>query len=82
MSSPVRERSREAALQAARRIDPQADEAQIAPTELAVTVAYLWGQADTRLSASVIRATPTRARVVSGWRQGDSVSISDITKAG
>jgi hypothetical protein len=39
--SPVRARTREAALQAARRIDPNADPTQIAPTELAVAVVYL-----------------------------------------
>jgi hypothetical protein len=36
----VRERTREAALQAALRIDPQASEAQIQPTRLDVTFLY------------------------------------------
>jgi hypothetical protein len=41
--APVRERSREAALQAARRIDPQATAAQVAPTERDLAVIYTWG---------------------------------------
>jgi hypothetical protein len=39
----VRERSREAALLAARRIDPQVTAAQIRPTELTLTILYLPG---------------------------------------
>jgi hypothetical protein len=39
----VRERTREAALLAARRIDPQVSEAQIRPTEPALTILYLPG---------------------------------------
>jgi hypothetical protein len=46
--APVRERSREAALQAARRIDPQATEAQVAPTEADLAVIYTWGDAKAR----------------------------------
>jgi len=38
--SPVRARTREAVLEAARRIDPQVDPAQIVPTELALTILY------------------------------------------
>jgi hypothetical protein len=38
--SPVRERTREAALAAARRLDPQVEPAQIVPTELALTILY------------------------------------------
>jgi hypothetical protein len=37
----VRERTPEATLQAARRIDPSVESAQIAPTELALAVIYL-----------------------------------------
>ena len=40
LPSPVREHTREAALQAALRIDPQATEAQIGPTKLDLIVAY------------------------------------------
>ena len=39
--SPVRVRTREAALQAARRIDPGADASQIAPTELALGIVFM-----------------------------------------
>jgi anti-sigma factor RsiW len=39
--SPVRERTREAALAAAHRIDPKVDAAQIAPTELELAVVYI-----------------------------------------
>jgi hypothetical protein len=45
--SPVRERSREAALLAARRLDPQAQADQIMPTELAVTLVYSGGSSHT-----------------------------------
>jgi hypothetical protein len=38
--SPVRERAKEAALQAARRIDPRVEEAQIAPTQLDLVFLY------------------------------------------
>jgi hypothetical protein len=41
--APVRERTREAALQAARRIDPQATDAQVVPTEAELAVIYTWG---------------------------------------
>ena len=46
--APVRERTREAALQAARRIDPHATDAQIAPTEAELAVIYTWGDAKAR----------------------------------
>jgi hypothetical protein len=45
--SPVRERSPAAALQAARRIDPQAEPSQIVPTELALTIMYPLGGPET-----------------------------------
>jgi hypothetical protein len=38
--SPARAKTREAALQAARRLDPQATDAQIVPTEVAISVLY------------------------------------------
>jgi len=41
LPSPVQERTRDAALRAARRIDPEATEAQIAPTRLDLTFLYL-----------------------------------------
>jgi anti-sigma factor RsiW len=62
--SPVREPTRAAALQAARRIDPQAGEAQIVPTELAVTVVYTLGSPRTGVTAFARQATPDNAR---GW---------------
>src|SRR5437588_815533 len=43
--SPVRGATREAALAAARRVDPQADPTQIQPTETAITLLYYWGTA-------------------------------------
>jgi hypothetical protein len=61
---PVRERTRTAALQAAQRIDPQVSEAQIVPTELAVTVVYTAGSPRTGVTAQVSRATPNN---VKGW---------------
>jgi RNA polymerase sigma-70 factor (ECF subfamily) len=41
--APARERTREAALQPARRLDPQVTEAQITPTEQDLAVIYTWG---------------------------------------
>jgi hypothetical protein len=56
--SPVREQTREAALQAARRLDPQVAEAQIAPTELALTILYLPGP-NSRLHYGGVRSNGT-----------------------
>jgi hypothetical protein len=56
MPSPVQERTREDALRAARRIDARADETQIVPTELSVTMIYAPGGPDARLTPLVIRA--------------------------
>jgi hypothetical protein len=50
---PVRERTPEAALQAARRIAPQSDASQIRPTEAVVTVAYTLGPPDGPLGPPV-----------------------------
>lgn len=58
---PVRERIREAALQAARRIDPQVSEAQIVPSELALAILYLPPRG-AHLSPLIARATPTGSR--------------------
>jgi hypothetical protein len=44
----VRERTREAALQAARRIHPQATDAQVTPTEAELAFIYTWGDAKAR----------------------------------
>jgi hypothetical protein len=44
----VRERTREAALQAARRVDPQADDAQIVPTTLKCTIIYIPSTSNSR----------------------------------
>jgi RNA polymerase sigma-70 factor, ECF subfamily len=41
--APVRAATREAALAAARRVDPQADATQIQPTQLAFVLYYRWG---------------------------------------
>ena len=46
--APVRERTREAALQAARRLDPQATDAQVAPTEAELAFIYAWDDAKAR----------------------------------
>jgi hypothetical protein len=54
----VRERTWEAALQAARRVDPQVGEAQIAPSELAITVAYTRGSPQTGRFTLVTQTTP------------------------
>jgi hypothetical protein len=62
--SPVRERTRAAALQAAQRINPQVSEAQIVPTELAVTVVYTTGSPRIGFTSRVRRATPADA---AGW---------------
>jgi len=43
--APVRAPTREAALAAARRVDPMADVTQIQPTETAITLLYYWGNA-------------------------------------
>jgi hypothetical protein len=60
--SPVHERTREAALQAARRIDPQADPAQITSTELALTIVYTLGSPRTGVRQSALQATPVEVR--------------------
>ena len=59
--SPVRARTRAAALQAAPRISPQASEMQIVPTELAVTIVYTTGSPRTGFTSRVRRATPADA---------------------
>jgi hypothetical protein len=70
--APVRAVTREGALAAARRIDPQADPAQIQPTRLSLTLFYRWGNAqanghrritttrrgDTSVSAGRSKTTP------------------------
>jgi hypothetical protein len=45
---PVRERTRDAALQAARRIDLQAEATQIHPTQLQLAVIYIPGASNKR----------------------------------
>jgi hypothetical protein len=62
----VREQTREAALQSARRIDPRVPEAQILPTEPAVTILYLPGP-DSPLTPGGVRAgiTGTENRMMS-----------------
>jgi hypothetical protein len=54
----VRERTREAALQAARRIEPQVSEGQLVPAELALTAVYIRSSSRTGIEARVVRATP------------------------
>jgi hypothetical protein len=76
LPSTVRERTREAALTAAHRIDPQIADAQIVPTELAITVFYTLGGANGRVAPVVVRATPKSTRTMtqdpSGTRTADS----------
>jgi hypothetical protein len=60
--SLVRERSREAALTAAQRINPQATAAQIVPTELALTLLYTWGSPQVGGGSLALRATPDYTR--------------------
>jgi anti-sigma factor RsiW len=53
--SPVMAPTRQAALLAARRLDPQAQPSQIMPTDLAVTLVYVWGSPKTGGMASTHR---------------------------
>jgi hypothetical protein len=55
----VREQSREAALQSARRIDPQAAEAQIVLTELSMLISYSLDGTSRRFRPGGVRATPS-----------------------
>ena len=52
----VHERTRQAALLAAQRIDPQVTEAQITPTEVALTLTYRLGGPRARFTPLVVRA--------------------------
>jgi hypothetical protein len=61
--SLVHERTREAALQAARRINPQVDSAQITPTELALTLVYTLGSPRTGVRQSAVQATSGEVRM-------------------
>jgi hypothetical protein len=60
--SPIWEGTREAALQAARRLDPQAGPEQIVSSELALSLLYTWGDPKTRVTSFVMRATPNYTR--------------------
>jgi hypothetical protein len=62
--SPVEEPTRGAALQAARRLNPEVQPAEIIPTELALTFVYTWGSPGTGSHAFHARATPTGSQ---GW---------------
>jgi hypothetical protein len=64
LPSPARESSREAAFLAARRIDPQVDIAQVAPTELGLTILYTMGAPNTRRAVTAVRATPKSTRTI------------------
>jgi hypothetical protein len=66
--SPVRERTREAALEAARRIDPQADASQIVPSELAVTVMYTLSGPNAGAPLA-LRVTPNGTQVSAAVRR-------------
>jgi RNA polymerase sigma-70 factor, ECF subfamily len=55
--------TRQEALEAARRIDPQVEEAQIVPSEPAVTIEYLWGGPGTTLNGVALHATADDARI-------------------
>jgi hypothetical protein len=60
----VQERTPEAALQAARRLDPSVDAAQIIPTDLAVGVVYMLADPQTGdLKVFGARTVPAGARV-------------------
>jgi hypothetical protein len=61
----VRERTREAALEAARRTDPQADASQIVPTELAVTVIYMLSGPNASGSPLALRVTGSGTQAMS-----------------
>jgi hypothetical protein len=62
--SPVRERTREAALEAARRFDSGADTSQIAPTDLALGVVYMLTDPTTGgLHPFGVRGIPDGARI-------------------
>jgi RNA polymerase sigma-70 factor (ECF subfamily) len=50
----VRERTQEAALHAARRIDPAVDATQLVPTELDLRVVYRWGVTSTERSVRMV----------------------------
>jgi hypothetical protein len=58
LPSPAQARTKDEALAAARRIDPGAEEGQIVPTELAISLAYHLGGEDARLSPLALRAGP------------------------
>jgi Putative zinc-finger len=64
LPSPARERTREAALIAAQRVDRQVDPGQIAPTELGLTLFYAMGSADTGRATTAVRATPKSTRII------------------
>ena len=61
--SPVHERTREAALQAARQIDPHVDPAQITPTELTLTVVYILGSPRTGVHEIALQVVPSEVRM-------------------
>ena len=58
--APVRERTREAALQAARRVDPHVHPAQITPTELTLTVVYILGSPRTGVHEFALQVVPIK----------------------
>jgi len=61
--SPVHEPTRAMALQAARRIDPGVDPAQIVPTELELTVVYTLGNSTTGLREVAVQVTHDNVRM-------------------
>jgi hypothetical protein len=74
LPSPVREGSREAALQEARRIDPAATEAQIIPSDLRLTLLYNVGERPVLL----IRGEPDRIHIVAPNPQGSGFGHTHI----
>jgi hypothetical protein len=60
----VGERTREDALQAARRLNPQVEMAEIVPTELALTFLYTFGSPRSGTGGFAMRATPDNSY---GW---------------
>jgi hypothetical protein len=79
---PVRERSRAAALQAALRLEPLAEESQTTPTEAAVSLFCLWGSPESRVGAHLVRATPNGSRIIRYSKQGGDEHTSDQGRSG
>ena len=60
----IRQPTRAAALQAARRLNPNVEPGEIVPTEPAVTLIYTCGSPGTKRTSIAVRATPGSSM---GW---------------